>query len=252
MTSTPDVTPLPDSVSIAESAEPDELTPTRYAMERGLLVIGERTELLLVRHGQQIRTATEAYRPGGPGLSEFGQIQARLTGEYLADVAADIPITAVYCSDLNRTVETAAIVATAAAPEVEPIPDPALREVDMYSRDRGGADVSLDIQLRAGQDFRNTLRWDAFPNTEASSDFRRRIHEALKSIAERHPNERVLVVSHAGAISSFIADLIGADPDMFYFAGHASVNRVYYGDDRFIPHSLNEAGHLRARAALTF
>ncbi|MGA4790647.1 histidine phosphatase family protein [Nocardia sp. AB354] len=252
MTSTPDLTPLPDSVSIAESAEPDELTPTRYAMERGLLVIGERTELILVRHGQQVRTHTEAYRPGGPGLSELGQIQARLTGEYLADVAADTPITAVYCSDLNRAVETAAIVAAAAAPGLEPMPDTALREVDMYSRDRGGADVSLDIQDRAGEEFRRTLRWDAFPNTETSDDFRRRIHQALTTIAERHPNERVLVVSHAGAISSFVAGLVGADPDMFYFAGHASVNRVYYGDDRFVPHSLNETGHLRVRAALTF
>ncbi|WP_216892248.1 histidine phosphatase family protein [Nocardia alni] len=251
MTSISDPIPLPESVSTEDDL--NELTPTRYAMERGLLVIGERTELILVRHAQQIRTMAAARRQGGPGLSELGQAQARLTGQYLAaDADATAPISAVYCSDLNRTVETAGIIASAAAPGLTPQPTPALREIDMYGRASGDADVSPETQATAGQKFGRTLRWDAFPNTEAGADFRQRIHAAVREIAEKHPNERVLVVSHAGAISAFVAELIGAEPDMFYFPGHASVNRVFHGDDRFIPQSMNEVGHLRARGALTF
>ncbi|MFD7008497.1 histidine phosphatase family protein [Rhodococcus jostii] len=253
MTGAPSHLPLPESIDAAEFEDPDELTPTRFSMERGLLVIGQRTELILVRHAQQLRTLKEALRPGGPGLSDFGRAQAGLTGEYLAaDQSGTTPITAVYCSDLNRTAETAEIIAAAVTPSAAPISDPQLREVDMYSRDRGGADVSADIQEEAGEEFARTLRWDAFPNTESSREFRLRIYRALERIADKHTNERVLVVSHAGAISSFFAHLTGAEPDMFYFAGHASVNRVYHGDDRFVTGSLNEVGHLRNRAALTF
>jgi probable phosphoglycerate mutase len=220
-------------------------------MERGLLVMGDRTELILVRHAQQQQTMAEATQTGGPRLSDVGRAQARLTGEFLAaEVAA--PVDAVYCSDLNRTTETAQLIAAALAGQPELRPDPGLREVDMYSRDRGGADVSAPVQAKAGREFARTLRWDAFPNTEPGSDFRRRIHSTLERIARAHPSGRVIVVSHAGAISAVIAHLVSAEPDMFYFAGHASVNRVFYGDNRFVTHSLNEVSHLRAEGALTF
>jgi 2,3-bisphosphoglycerate-dependent phosphoglycerate mutase len=236
---------------LTEGNVPDELTPTRFAMERSLLVMGDRTELILVRHAQQRRTLSEAKQTGGPRLSDLGRDQARLTGEFLA-AESTAPVEAVYCSDLNRTTETAQLIAAALAGQPQPRPDPGLREVDMYSRDRGGADVSAPVQAKAGLEFARTLRWDAFPNTEPGSDFRRRIVTALERIAQAHPGGRVVVVSHAGAISAAVAHLLGAEPDMFYFAGHASVNRLFYGDNRFVTHSLNEVGHLRAEGALTF
>lgn len=239
------------SVDPIEDDVPDELTPTRFAMERGLLVMGDRTELILVRHAQQQRTLAESTQTGGPRLSEVGRLQARLTGEFLAAEIAK-PVDAVYCSDLNRTTETAQIIAAALGNRPEPRPDPGLREVDLYSRDRGGADMSASVQARAGLEFARTLRWDAFPNTESGSDFRHRIITALESIARAHPEGRVVVVSHAGAISAAVAHLLSAKPDMFYFAGHASVNRIFYGDDRLVTHSLNEVGHLRAESTLTF
>jgi probable phosphoglycerate mutase len=244
-------TPPLSSVGPAEGDVPDELTPTRFAMERGLLVMGDRTELILVRHAQQRRTLAEATQTGGPRLSEVGRLQARSTGEFLAAEIAK-PVDAVYCSDLNRTMETAQIIAAALGNRPEPQSDPGLREVDLYSRDRGEADVSARVQATAGAEFARTLRWDAFPNTESGSDFRRRITTTLERIAQAHPEGRIVVVSHAGAISAAVAHLVSAKPDMFFFAGHASVNRIFYGDDRLITHSLNEVGHLRAEGALTF
>lgn len=232
---------------------PDELTPTRFAMERSFLVVGDRTELVLVRHAQQLRSDTEARRPGGPSLSELGRDQARLTGEHLAaELGYSEPIDAVYCSDLNRTVETATIIAEAIGGDLTPRLDPTLREVDIYGRRDGGADLSADIQARAGAEFSRTLRWDAFPNTEPGEELRARIISALERIAGEHPDGRVVVVSHAGAIGAAVAGLVGAVPDAFYFAGHASVNRIFHGDGRFMTHSLNEVGHLRAAGALTF
>jgi probable phosphoglycerate mutase len=220
-------------------------------MERSLLVMGDRTELILVRHAQQRRTLAEAYQAGGPRLSDLGRDQARLTGELLASESGPA-VDAVFCSDLTRAQETAGIIAAAVTPGRDPVVDTGLREVDMYSRDRGGADVSAAVQHKAGEEFSRTLRWDAFPHTEPGADFRRRIHATLEKIAAAHQNGRVVVVSHAGAISAMYAGLVNADPDMFYFAGHASVNRMFHGDNRFVTHSLNEVAHLRTHGALTF
>ena len=249
-TPTPDI-PITDVPGTGEGDEPDELTPTRFAMERGLLVLGDRTELVLVRHAQQRRSLAEAYAPGGPRLSEFGRRQATMTGRLLAPESGP-PVTAVYCSDLNRTRETAQLICTELGGQLEPTPDAALREIDMYSRDLGGADVSAAVQAKAGTEFSRTLRWDAFPNTEASEAFRLRVKGALERIALKHTNEKVVVVSHAGAICAAVAAMIGAEPDMFFFAGHASVSRVFHGDDRLVTHSLNEVAHLRAEGALSF
>lgn len=244
---------LTESVSVPQPEASDRLAPTRLAMERALLVVGERTELILVRHAQQRRTTAELDRPGGSQLSDLGRLQAQLTGEYLFAEAADSgPVDAVYCSHLNRARETAEIIAAAIRSGLEAEPVDGLREVDMYGRNRGNVDLSPIVQGQAGEEFGRTLRWDAFPNTEPAEDLRRRICTTVEQIAMNHPNGRVVIVSHAGAISALFAELIGARPDMFYFAGHASVNRLFHAGDSFATHSLNEVAHLRARRALTF
>jgi probable phosphoglycerate mutase len=241
-----------EPVDAPEDEALDELLPTVVAIGRRLLVAGERTELILVRHAQQRRSRTESRRPGGPRLSDLGRLQARLTGEYLAAEARNAaPVAAVYCSDLNRAHETAEIIAAATGGQHQQ-PDAELREVDMYSRDRGEANVSPAVQAKATQEFARTLRWNAFPNTEPGNDFRRRTRAALERIAAGHRNGRVVVVSHAGAIAAAFAELVDAGPDMFYLPGHASVNRIFHGNNSFVTHSLNEVGHLRAEGALTF
>lgn len=240
--------PLPESADAAEAADPDQLNPSRFALERGLLVIGERTEVVLVRHAQQVRTKAETARAGGASLSPLGRHQAQLTGKHLAEEDFD----AVYCSDLNRACETAELITEAAAPHLSPVLEPRLQEVDMYGRDAGRSGITPEMQESAGIEFHRTLRFDAFPNTEPSDALRLRIHDVVTEIAQRHEGRRVLVVSHAGAISALVAHAISAGPDMFFFAGHASVSRVFHGDGRFVTHALNEVAHLRAEGALTF
>jgi probable phosphoglycerate mutase len=123
----------------------------------------------------------------------------------------------------------------------------------MFGRD-ANADVDLSpaVQEAAGRRFMETLQWSSYPDTETGAELRRRLHGVLEDIVAAHQGHRVVVVSHAGAISAFVAGLLGAGPDMFFFAGHASVSRVFHGDSRFVTHSLNEVAHLRERKALTF
>jgi 2,3-bisphosphoglycerate-dependent phosphoglycerate mutase len=238
-------------VSIDQGGLPDDLAPTLHWMERAFLLAGERAELILVRHAQQIRTLEEAYRSGGPQLSETGRTQARLTGEYIAAETHLAPIGALYSSDLNRTVETAGIIGEVLGLGA-PRPVTALREIDVLGRDAGAPGLELAEQEDAARAFALTRRWDAFPDTEPGGALRHRIVSALAEIAARHPAQRVVVVSHAGAIAAAVAHLLNADPDMTFFAGHAAVSRLFHGEDRFVIHSLNEVGHLRSRDLRTY
>lgn len=218
-------------------------------VERGLLVTGTRTELILVRHAQQRRSHDENSRPAGPRLSELGVVQARLTGEFLAQESTNGEvIDAVYCSDLDRARQTAEIIANLTT-SAEPLIDRELREVEVYGSD---PELSTSQRVSACQEFARTLQWHAFPGGESGAQVRGRMHAALERIATKHRDHRVVVVSHSGSICAVIAEMIGARRDMFYFAGHASVNRIFHGDNRFITHSLNEVAHLRARGVLTY
>ncbi len=83
------------------------------------------TRLLLVRHGETTLSAEDRFAgstdvPLGPN----GRTQA----ERLAARLADDPIAAAYCSPMQRTLETARIVARPHA--LEPIPREGLREID--------------------------------------------------------------------------------------------------------------------------
>lgn len=244
----------PDAPTTDPNADPnakDELNPTLRAMERGLMVDRDHTEIVLIRHAQQIRTMSESRRPGGPGLSDLGRRQAAVTGDYLAADPISRTITAAYCSPLNRAAQTASIITRRATPEIDLVTEPLLEEVDVYSRDRGGP-VTPEIQEEAGDWFVRTLRWDAFPNTESGEELRVRMVGAIEEIAERHRGETVLVVSHGGAISAFFSAIVSAGPDMFYFPAHASVHRVRHRDVKFVPQSMNDVGHLRMKSLLTF
>ncbi|MBD0859810.1 histidine phosphatase family protein [Gordonia sp. zg691] len=241
----------PPSPELGDPDAPDQLSPTLHAMQVGLMVDDDHTEIILVRHAQQIRNAGESRRPGGPGLSQFGQLQAALTGRYLKEDPVSRSISAAYCSPLNRTVETASIIISHLAPGLRVTVEPMLEEVDVYSRDHG-LPVPREVQEEAGEWFINTLRWDAFPNTETGEELRVRLVTAIEQIAEAHRGETVLVVSHGGAIAALFAAIVSAGPDMFFFPAHASVHRVRHRGSRFVPQSMNDVGHLRLDDKLTF
>lgn len=249
MTSIP--TTAPAATTPDASDAPDELSPTLRAMEVGLMVDDDHTEIILVRHAQQIRTSGESRRPGGPGLSDFGREQAELTGRYLAKDPVSRSISAAYCSPLNRTMETASIITSRLAPDLELTTEPMLEEIDVYGRDHG-LPVPHGVQEQAGDWFVRTLQWDAFPDTETGEELRVRLVTAIEQIALAHPGETVLVVSHGGAIAAFLAAVVAAGPDMFFFPAHASVHRVRHRDSRFVPQSMNDVGHLRLHDKLTF
>lgn len=200
--------------------------------------------LVLARHGETADNAARIFQgQAGHGLNRWGRAQAAR----LAERMRRSPPGAIVTSDLERAAETARYVSEACGLPIEL--DPGLREVDVGA----WTGKSYDEVARLYPE-----QWAAW---EAGMDIRRgggetyaelavRIGGAIDRIAARYASSqrRILVVSHGGAIKSWIAKWLGLAPDgARSLAGIAnaalsSVERDARGRHRL--HSYNDAAHL--------
>jgi 2,3-bisphosphoglycerate-dependent phosphoglycerate mutase len=201
--------------------------------------------LVLVRHGQQEWPDPSTAGAGewvDPPLSELGRRQAAAVGEYLA---AD-KVEAVYSSALLRAHHTALAVATHHGHQVDVIAE--LAEIEVF-RDLPPDERATDILGERALDgirerFIQTRRWDAYPYSETSSDFRRRIGYAVESVVVTHPGQTIVIACHGGVINAYLCEILGIAADMVFRPAHASVHRIRYAHGRRVLESLNETRFL--------
>lgn len=153
------------------------------------------TTLLLLRHGESVWNAEGRWQgQSGTGLTETGRQQA-------ADVARELaidPPAAVYASDLQRTRETAAIVAGVL--DLPVTLDDRLREIDVGE----WAGLTRDeVTAR----FPGATRWRDGESHEAMGS---RVVAGLRAIAAAHDGKRVLIVTHGGPIRAAWIECEGA------------------------------------------
>jgi broad specificity phosphatase PhoE len=151
------------------------------------------TTFLLVRHGEadwnvERRVQGHSDRP----LTQVGVAQARALAEQLADE----PIDAVYSSDLARAHDTARLIADAHGLQVETLPE--LRERD-FGTWEGLTDDEVFIRFPQA-------RTGSWGDAETKEELEARIRDAMGRIASRHPEGRVLVVTHGGPLRVLIPD----------------------------------------------
>lgn len=212
----------------------------------------EAGQLILVRHGQQIWPDPITSTNGewvDPPLSELGLRQAATVAGYLATE----PITAVYSSNLQRARVTGQIIADQHGLEVEVVEQ--LAEFHFYGllpHDSRARDVlGQKIIDGARERFALTRRWDSFPESESSAEFRRRVGYAVEAAVTSHPSETIVVACHGGVINAYLAEILGIGEDMFFRASHASVHRIRYHHGRRVLESVNEDAFLRQAGVLT-
>jgi probable phosphoglycerate mutase len=146
------------------------------------------TQLLLVRHGETDWNAAgrlqgHTDRP----LSDYGREQARRLAEELAGEEFD----AIYASDLARASETAEIVG--ARLEHPVLLDPDLREKNWGTWEGLTSTERLDVELVG----------------ESAEQHQKRMLAALGRIAAKHPDGRVLVVTHGGSMRRVQTEALG-------------------------------------------
>lgn len=157
------------------------------------------TRLLLIRHAQA-RSADGLYGPDTP-LSDLGKGQAKLLG---AGLRSEIPISAVYCSPFPRARETAAPLAErlGLAPRV-----------DVRAAELTVEAAPLEV-LASGRN--DVLLWRpeqrGAKDGETIAEFFSRVGELCGDVCDRHPDQAVAVVSHAGAIDAVYRWALGIPP----------------------------------------
>jgi broad specificity phosphatase PhoE len=167
------------------------------------------TRLVLIRHAH-VDTGPDGGRLCGwldLPLSARGELQL---SSFLCDAPVSIP-NALYTSSLARAVATAE--ALAQRWNLRALPDPSLREI--FCGTFEGLPIR-DIQRNYPEMWaRNSSQGEndfAWPEGESYQHFRARVLAALSCIAARHPHQRVVVVTHAGAITQVIGALEGRPP----------------------------------------
>lgn len=202
------------------------------------------TILLLARHGATTCNLRRPYVLQGQSvdydLDELGVRQA----ESLADALAGQPIAAVYTSPLLRAARTAAI---AAAPHsLEPIPITEIQEANAgLWEGKSWDDIDSDwpVEKAAHDDDPSA---NGYPGGENFGQVKDRSEPALKAIAQRHPGEMILAVSHNVVNRALIAFWTGI-PIKYarripqYNAGY---NVVVFEGGSVKVRTINSAGHL--------
>ncbi len=211
---------------------------------------GGATELCFVRHAdakpQDGDAEIDATYRDAP-LSAVGHLQAAALAERLTTER----IAAIVASPARRALETARYIERAAPSAFTT--DERLREVHIGEFDRPlevrDAALASAVRERLDRLAQIALRdggWGSIPGTEPSQEVRQRMRAAVADIVGRHPGERVVVVSHAGAINAYLADLLELRHDFFFPAGNTSLSVVRFNSGRRLLVGLNDIAHLRA------
>jgi len=165
------------------------------------------TRVFLIRHGATVLTAEDRFAGAtNVQLSDEGRSQVRRLAERLRNE----PICAVYASNMDRTVETAKILAEPHGLEVKQ--REGLREI---SHGRWEEMTRKEVEAKYPEEAKE---WDMDPYTfapaggESGLAVTARALPALIEIVRAHPGGNILVISHKATIRLLLSSLLGFDP----------------------------------------
>lgn len=200
------------------------------------------TELILIRHGQSYGNLECRFLGHtDKDITPLGVSQAECTAAALVNWVPD----AIYASNLLRAMHTAEPFAIQWHLPIRPCVQ--LREIFAGEWE----DMPFEeLQAKFGDSY-HTFRTNighAHPEGgESVAHVRERVTGTIRAIADQYPNGRILIVSHATVIHSFICEVMGLTADT---ANHlalpvnASMTTVRYDGNKFILCSYSSAEHL--------
>ncbi|GBC87562.1 Phosphoserine phosphatase 1 [bacterium HR12] len=201
------------------------------------------TLVLLIRHGHTPtagRILTGWMR--GVHLSERGRAQA----EALVSRLEGVPLEAIYSSPLERCRETAAPLARARGLRVRVRRD--LLEVN-YG-EWSGRSIRELARTKAWRAVQRTPSAVRFPGGETLPEVQARAMDAVRDIAEAHPDGVVALVTHADVVRLALAGFLGAPLDLSQRLAidPGSVSVVALADAEVRVLRVNDTGDLSALA----
>lgn len=206
-------------------------------------------QLILIRHGETVwnREHRMQGQQDSP-LTEVGVRQARQLGQRFRKEAFG----ALYSSDLGRAHQTARSVADATGREV--IVDKRLRERHFgVFEGLTGDEIERDYPQEFLR-FRSRDPAYAMPGGESALQFRERCITCLNELAERHPDGRILVVTHGLVLDMLYraANALTLEQPRPVPLLNASLNVFRYGGQRWRCEIWGDVAHLEDAAVTRF
>ncbi len=199
------------------------------------------TQILLIRHAVNdfVKTGKLAGWTREVHLNDEGKAQAEALGKRLIDV----PITQLYSSPLERTMETAEAVRQH-HPQLTIQQNEAVGEV-RYG-DWEGMEISVLQKRKMWHVVQEYPSRAYFPNGETMRGVQTRAVNEIERLAAQHPRELIAVVSHADLIKMILAHFLGMHLDAFQriVVSPASISTLMLGYGRPYIGTMNDVAHI--------
>ena len=157
----------------------------------------------------------------------------------------DIPVDAVYSSDLFRTMTTARAIYVPKGLTLRT--DPGLREIHLGDwEDQTWGQVRHFDETEMLRFNRSDPTWRA-PNGESLRDVGDRLIEAITRLAGAHPGQTVAMFSHGAAIRQALSQIQGLPPERWNEMPHGdntAVSKLILKDGRLSVEFHSDASHL--------
>lgn len=199
------------------------------------------TILLLVRHGETDANVAGTWQGATDHpLNERGRAQAQALARRLAAEHPDI--VAIHTSPLRRAHETATIVAEALG-GVPVVTDEGLSEYNLGEWE-GLTYEELRYERRLWERMAEDPHW-APPGGESAYTFATRVIAAFQRAAQAHPGEKVLVISHGGAIATALALLLEGNGSLWrkYQMINCAITELHFSPQPTLVR-FNDVAHL--------
>ena len=204
------------------------------------------TEIWLVRHGEtpwNVESRVQGWED--IGLNEHGIEQAHSLARHMKRLNdSGTRLDAIYSSDLKRAQHTASIVA-------ESIGLPLALEPGIRERHFGVLQglIYSEMEQHQPEAYRIWRSRDPdleMPEGESLGFFHRRVVGAMNNLAVKHPGERIMVVSHGGAMDIIWrhASQVGLQADRKAPLLNASLNRLSVSPESWKILGWGEVDHL--------
>ena len=194
-------------------------------------------QIIFLRHGQA-KNNTErilAGRTEGVPLTDTGIKQA----EHTAQLLADMNISAIYSSPIERAKHTAEIAGKHNSLDVTI--DDRLNELDMGKFTGMPYDDIFKSHGNVFMKFYNGELEIAHNGVETFPDVKKRILGIVDHIIEKHPDENVLLVTHMDPIKAMLSTVIDLSPTNLFelIIANASLNIFREKERKFSISGLN-------------
>jgi len=206
--------------------------------------------VILVRHGETEANVLQVWHGAlDAPLTQRGQRQVEAAARGVADLSRRYPIDRFYVSPLARTKSTAAAIADAI--DMTPVVHEGLREFDL-----GEWEGRTFQDLRESEDLWG--RWDkdpafAPPQGESPTSFNQRVVQTVQTLAEKHPGETLLLVTHGGVICNVLATWVGDGPQdwQLWDAHNCAISVLQWDGEKWHALLVNDISHLPSDAVVT-